>query len=405
MVGWRVEFLATAAPDSTSGLSRGVWALSAALVERGHAVRVLFPSEDLAPIPPFRGVVGVPVPSAITSRRPFARDITIGRNASDLLDPQADVVIGNDEKAGALWWRTRPGGRPVFGMMLHDVSLHTFDTLRPLEPDRGMRQKVGNWIDRRTLKRLEGTALGKARLIVVATDLNRQLLERYYRVRDARVRTIPHGVADPVDVGSRSEARRALKVPDDVPVASFVGGNPERQGLPIALEAFRRVRLFFPGARLLVVGCPAPSDPGVMALGVVDEPTKARALRASDVFVFPARYEGFGLAPREAMRYGLATIASSHVPLEGLDPKREARIVASDDPADYASELAELFADPALRRSLGEAGKAYADQFSYAKMAERFEGALAPLLGPLTSSAAVTRHETGNVGSTRTGPG
>lgn len=380
-MGWRIDFLATAPPqDTTSGLSRAIWSLAAALVARGHATRVLFPSPNLAARPDVNGVTAIPVPDPGERRRPFGRDIAIGRDASDLIDPEADVIVGNDEKAGALEWRTRANGRPVFAMIVHDVALHTFDTLRPLEPARGLRQSVGNWLDRRALNRIEARALRRARILLVPSEMNRDLLRTKYGISDPRVQLMPHGVADPIDAGSRAESRLALKVPPDAPMISFVGRTPERQGLPIALETFRRIRALFPGARLLVVGSELPSEPGVTALGVVDELTKARVLRASDVFLFPARYEGFGLAPREAMRYGVPAVVSSHVPLEGIDPKAAVRIVGGDDPGDYAAELAGLLADPAMRRSVGEAGRRYADQFSYARMAERFEQSLAPML-------------------------
>ncbi|HUI38146.1 MAG TPA: glycosyltransferase family 4 protein [Thermoplasmata archaeon] len=380
MAGWRLEFLATAPPDDpTSGLSRVVWELAIALSGRGHTARVLFPGPGTAPSA-YRGVAAVPVPEGPASRRPFGRDIAIGRNASRLLDPRSDVVVGNDEKAGALATPARRHGRPVFVMMVHDVGLHAFDTLRPLEPDRGWRQRLGNWLDRRALRKLESTALRRASVVLVGSELNRRLLEEHYRLRGPRVEILPYGVPDPVDVGPRDDARRTLKVPLDVPVVSFIGRNPERQGLPIALEAFRRVRTFFPGARFLVAGASVPAEPGVMPLGTVDETTKARVLRASDVFLFPTHYEGFGLAPREAMRYGVATIVSRSVPLDGADPKRTTRVVATDEAGDYASELAELLADPPMRRAIGEAGRAYADGFSYARMAERFERIVAPWL-------------------------
>lgn len=380
-MGWRIDFLATAPPqDATSGPSRTLWELGAALVARGHAVRVLFPSTNLQARPDVKGVTAIPVPDPGPQRRPSGRDIAIGRNASDLLDPEVDAVIGNDPKTGALEWVHRPNGRPVFAMIVHDVALHLFETLRAPDARAGLKDRLGGWLDRRTLKRLEGSALSKARVILVPSDLNRELLHRHYGIPADRVRWMPHGVADPIDAGTREEARLALRVPSDVPVVSFIGRTPDRQGLPTALAAFQRVRVFFPGARFLVVGTQAPTDPGVMSLGVVDELTKARVLRASDVFLFPARYEGFGFAPREAMRYGVATVVSRHVPLEGIDAKGAVRIAASDDPADYASDLAELFADPRLRRSVGESGRLYADRFSYGKMADQFEGFLAPLL-------------------------
>jgi glycosyltransferase involved in cell wall biosynthesis len=382
---WKIDFLATAPQaDATSGLSRVVWELAAALHARGHTTRVLYPTRTPRAAPEYRGVPGVPVPILGTSRRPFGRDIEAGKNATACLQPDVDIVVGNDEKAGALDVpaTARRGARaPVFAMFFHDVALHTFDTLRPLEADGGVRQRVTNWLDRRALVRLESKAIAKARLILVGSTANRDLLGRLYGVPPDHVRVLPMGVPDPVDIGRREDARLELKVPGDVPVVLFVGRTPNRQGLPTALEAFRRIRVFFPGARFLVVGATAPPEPGVVSLGVVDEATKARAFRAADVFLFPTLYEGFGLAPREAMRYGLATVVSPHLPLEGAHPPDDVRVVGSDDPGDYASELAELLADPALRRKIGEAGRKYADQFSYPKMAEHFEEYVAPLVG------------------------
>ncbi len=384
MPRWRIDFLASVPPEETSsGLGRGVWGLSSALVSLGHQVRVLYPADPPRPHAPVNGVDAVPVPTVGASRRPFGRDIAFGKRATALIEPTTDLVVGNDEKAGALGpIRSTRRDRPVFAFMAHDVALHTFDTLRPLEPSRGIRQRVGNWLDRRALKSLEGQALTRARAVLVGSDLNAQLLERYYHIPKDRIHHLPHGVPDPLHVGTKSEARLALNVPPDVPVVAFVGRTPERQGLPVALAAFRKVRVFFPGARFLVAGSAPPREPGVLSLGLVDEETKARVFTAADVFIFPAKYEGFGLAPREAMRYGLATIVSAQVPLEGIAPAESCRVVGSDDPADYASELAELLSDPALRRSLGEAAKTFADAMSYDRMAERFERIVAPLLGP-----------------------
>jgi len=382
MPKWRIEFLASVPPEEvTSGLGRVVWELAASLVALGHRVRVLYPATGHDVPRTYKGVDAVPIPVGRPSRRPFGRDIAIGRAATSLIDPDADLVVGNDEKAGALGpLRGRGGRSPIFAMFVHDVALHTFDTLRPLEPDRGLRQRVGNWLDRRTLRGLEETALTRSRVILVGSGLNEELLRRHYRVAPDRVRRLPLGVPSPLPVGTKAEARLALKIPSDVPVVAFVGRTPERQGLPTALDAFRRVRVFFPGARFVVVGSTPKAEPGVLVLGVVDEETKARALRAADVFLFPARYEGFGLAPREAMGYGLAAVVSSHVPLDGIDRDEAVRVVATDDPGDYASELAELLADPALRREIGEAAKACAEEFSFDRMAERFEKIFAPWL-------------------------
>jgi glycosyltransferase involved in cell wall biosynthesis len=384
MVRWTIEFVASGPPEELgSGLNRTVWALSSALVGRGHRVRVLYPSEPFRTAPPYQGVERVPVPVLNVRREPYGRERAIARAASELLGRDSDLVVANDEKGGALTLpRGVRAGRPTFGMCVHDIQQHHLLTMRAAtQPNPTLRQRVGTWLDRRTIARLESTAFSRAGAILVATEENRQLLLRYYPVPPQKVHLVQHPVPDLPEVGSRDSCREALRVPLDVPVVAFLGHTPERQGLSLALDAFRRVRVFFPGARFLVAGCSAPTEPGVMSFGVVDEVQKSRILHASDVFLFPARYEGFGLAPREAMRAGVATVVSRHVPMEGVASPEAVRVVPEDDAGAYASDLAELLADPALRRSLGAKGREYADQFRPERMAEQFESVFSPILG------------------------
>jgi glycosyltransferase involved in cell wall biosynthesis len=383
MAGWAIDFVATAPPeDSRSGLSRVVWDLSSALAARGHAPRVLYPSEPFHLRPPYRGVECVPVPVVKVKREPYGRERAIARAASALLDPASELIVANDEKGGVLDLpRGRHGRRPLFAMFVHDVQQHHLRTMQAL-PGRpaGLRGRLGAWLDRRTIERLERTALERAVAILVSSRENERLLRELYAIPPNRIHPITLPVPMVVPVGTREQCRQDLRIPPDVPVVAFIGQNPERQGLPLALESFRRVRALFAGVRLLVVGSVGKSEPGVMYLGVVDEETKARALRAADVFLCPARYEGFGLAPREAMRAGLATIVSAHVPFEDAEGE-VVRVVAEDSAPAFASELAALLADPEGRRALGERGRLYAERFTPERSAEGFERIFAPLLG------------------------
>jgi glycosyltransferase involved in cell wall biosynthesis len=381
MAAWKIEILATAPADaSLSGRRRALGELGGALAHRGHRVRVLYPADPPAPASLPEGVVAVPVPVGERDRRARGGELAIGRNASDLLDPMADVVVGVDETAGALWWKERPGGRPALVMVVHDLARERLEARRPPAAGRRLRARVGTWLDRRALGRLEASAFERARLVLVDSERCRRLLASEYGVAQAHLHPLVPGVPDPLDVGSKADARKALRVPMDVPAVAFLGGRDEAPGLPVALDAFRRVRPLFPGARLLVAGSAVPAEPGVMPLGAADPTVEARALRASDLFLFPTGEEGFDPAPILAMRYGVATIVSRHVPLDGAKDGREARIVPAEDGGEYASALAELLADPPMRRSIGEAGRRYADRFTFANMAETFEGLVAPLL-------------------------
>lgn len=377
MSPWRIDVLGPPPPDpTTSGIDRSLWELGAGLVERGHRVRMLFATRTPTVPPPYRGVEGVPVPIVPSRRRPVPQILEVGRAVADCVAPDSQLLLGTDERVGAV--RTAGRGRsPSLVLYLGALPSEHKTATTTEGPGRGIMDRLGGWLDQRTLRRLESDSLNRAAAILTTSTTLRDRLARLHRPVSGKTQVLLPTLPEPDLSGSRDQARLALKIPGDVPVAAFVGHRPEAQGLRIALEAFRRSRVFFPGARFLVVGSTPPQDPGVLPLGVVDEATKALALRAADLFLFPSLESGPAYSVTEAMRYGLPVAVSQRVELEGADPKQQYRAVASDDPGDYAAEFAELFADPALRRKIGEAGKVYADRFSGAINAETFERALA----------------------------
>ncbi len=381
MDSWKIDFLGSPPPSSESpGVDRAQWELAAALVDHGHRVRVLYPTSIPAPPPPYRGVEGIPVPVLDRALRPIPRLRDTGRRASDCLDPAVDLVVGSDERAGALRLPRRGGGRPAFALHFHAVTAS--DASSPSgrgRPD-GIRGLLGGWLDRRALRKLGSDAFARARFVAASSERVREALVRLHRWPPDRITVLPLAIPDPANAETREQARLALRIPYDVPAVLFVGRRPDAQGLPIAAEAFRRARVFFPGARFLVVGCTPKSEPGTIALGVADETTKARAFRAADLLLLPSREAGPSLAVREAMRYALPVLVSERVEMEGAARPHEFRSVASEDPAEYAAELAELLADSTLRRKVGEAGRSVADRCSPNSIARRFEQLAAPAL-------------------------
>lgn len=316
------------------------------------------------------------MPILTSRRRPIPQAVDIGKAAGDCVAPDAQVLVGIYERVGAVRWSGRGRG-PSLALYLNELPSERPTPATPDGEGRSFTDRLGAWMDKRTLRRLETDSLRRAAVVFAGSAATRDRLTELHKVPPGKVTLLPPTVADPDLSETREQARLALRIPPDVPVAAFVGHRPEQQGLPTALEAFRRSRVFFPGARFLVVGSSPKPDPGVIPLGVSDDATKARALRAADLFLFPSLENGPACAVAEAMRYGIPVVVSEKVVLEGAESKREFRAVASDDPGDYAAEFAELFADPALRRKIGEAGRAFAERFSGARTAETFERALA----------------------------
>ncbi len=104
-------------------------------------------------------------------------------------------------------------------------------------------------------------------------------------------------------------------------------------------------------------------------IGLVDEADKPALYRLARVFVFPSRYEGFGLPVIEAMASGTPTIAveSSSIPEivgEG------AYLVAPDDARAMGGAIIALLGQEPLRDSLINAGLAQVTRFSWRKTAK-----------------------------------
>jgi glycosyltransferase involved in cell wall biosynthesis len=155
-----------------------------------------------------------------------------------------------------------------------------------------------------------------------------------------------------------------MHLPLDVPVvvAPLSSEDPLVSGADRVREAFRRMRSLFAGARLVVVGGPAPSEPGVTSLPDRDIATFEQAFMAADVALVAPSAAGFDPGVILSLRADCPVIVGPGVRFP-LDPGRAVRAIPSDDPADLAAALAELLADARERRELRSAGARYADRF------------------------------------------
>lgn len=99
----------------------------------------------------------------------------------------------------------------------------------------------------------------------------------------------------------------------------------------------------------------------------------AEILARAHIFVLSSRWEGFPRSTLEAMRAGLPVVVS-HVGgvSEAITDGKTGFLVAPRDRDQLAERIRELARDPALRRTMGQAGRArYEREFSFATMLER----------------------------------
>jgi phosphatidyl-myo-inositol alpha-mannosyltransferase len=152
----------------------------------------------------------------------------------------------------------------------------------------------------------------------------------------------------------------------------FVGRPEPRKGLPVLLEAFRRL----PGEpELVLVGPSGGFGSRTRALGRVGEEELRHELARADVLCAPSlRGESFGVVLAEAMAAGLPVVASRIDGYVDVLPASAGRLVAPGDADALAAALAELLGDDELRARLGRAGREAAAQYAWPRVAQRVLG-------------------------------
>ena len=172
------------------------------------------------------------------------------------------------------------------------------------------------------------------------------------------------------DAAARTRIRTELGAAPDAVVVVIVSRLVRHKGHPELLAAVQSV----PGAELWVVGERLPSDhgealdallahsplgPRLRRLGYrTDVPA---VLAAADVFALPSHFEGLPMSVIEAMLTGLPVVATDiRGPREQVIDGETGLLVPPATVPPLAAALQRLVEDPALRRRMGEAGRARA---------------------------------------------
>jgi glycosyltransferase involved in cell wall biosynthesis/SAM-dependent methyltransferase/ribosomal protein L37AE/L43A len=189
----------------------------------------------------------------------------------------------------------------------------------------------------------------------------------------------------------------ALKdIPADAQIVSYLGRISAKKGVPLLVDAFRRVAKPFPRAHLVIAG---PDDEGigqrlapliveaelanrVSFLGVVDASEKATLLQRSEAFVLPSADESFGVAVAEAMAVGCPVVVTPGVAIQDVVTSAGAGVIVDRHPPGIADAIAEILGHPARGRAMGEAGRRLVDEhFSWSEVAARTEALYESVIG------------------------
>lgn len=106
-------------------------------------------------------------------------------------------------------------------------------------------------------------------------------------------------------------------------------------------------------------------------IGYLDGLQVIQAYVDADVFVLPSYTENFGLTVVEAMACGTPVVISDQVNIHPEIAAAGAGLVTTCDAEEVAQSMIALFADAALRRQMGEAGRCTArERYSWPPIVE-----------------------------------
>lgn len=278
--------------------------------------------------------------SVARHQRPALRDAV----CASLLTRRPDFVIAEQLQSLDACEPVRLAGIPLL-LRMHNVESSLW---RQAAAARWYARPLA-WEARR-LQRDENVALGSV-TVATLTDLDADAL----RTRNAAASV----VALPPPFPAEWPAGEAVGGSPALVVSGSAGWWPNRQATQWLLKrSWPAIRAAVPSARLHVFG----GDAVVSGPGVTWHPRPSSSMQAfpANAIVLLPLLVGSGIRVRilEAWARGLPVVASS-IAARGLAVADGRELLIADTPAQFATAVQRLVAEPGLRQALVDAGRAY----------------------------------------------
>ncbi len=259
------------------------------------------------------------------------------------------------------------------------VTVHDMSSLLFEEP--GMKRRRFNlYRFRRGLER--------ATRVIAVSNATRRDIEDLFGIRPEKISQI-YNAPDPRFLGdgprpSAADRQRLLeRYQIHHPFLLYVGTIRPQKNIPRLVEAFAVLRgdlehdPLYKELRLIIIGDEISRHPAVRRtvvqtrmqpyvrfLGFVPFDTLRIFYSAAAAFVFPSRYEGFGLPPLEAMASGTPVVTSNISSLPEV-AGNAAVLVNPENVFEIAKGIREVLVNDTLRAALIQRGHQQARRFSW----------------------------------------
>lgn len=269
---------------------------------------------------------------------------------------------------------------PAIGSPLLGTMNDYFYTITGWNSPEGTKSIYKDWRLRHLyyniLRTVESRCLERYRSILCISKIVRDLLCQRYGIDSQRLIVIPYGI----EYG-RVDSEPLSK---EGPMILFAGGNFQRKGLGVLIQASTSILREIPDARFVILG--KSRDERIMKkmcyqfnvakafqfVGQVNYETLYRYYRTADIFVMPSILEAFGIPHLEAMHCGVPVIASDTPgPDDFLLDGFNSLLSKVRDADSLACCILRALRDEDLRTTLIRNGLITAKQFTVRRMAEQ----------------------------------
>jgi glycosyltransferase involved in cell wall biosynthesis len=211
------------------------------------------------------------------------------------------------------------------------------------------------------------------------------------KISDSPVHIIPNGI----DLAryenlSRNMSRIKLGIANNEKIIVFVGRIRPVKGVPYLIEAMSLIRRKNKSCRLMLVGYGDEENINALIkkydltdcvsfVGKVSNEDVPGYLIASDVFVLPSLYEGFGIVILEAMAAGLPVISTNvGGPPDIIKDGVNGYLVGTKNSEQIADSVIRLLDDDRLREKMSESNITEVKKYGWESVAKQVESLFKP---------------------------